>query len=263
MPASRRRTRRNDPLASPEAVREVLDKVRNGCPDILPKSEAQLVRMLESARHHVRSPAGAVNRGRPRRWPRDKVVLVARKLKAVLGRETGGRISPSSFISLYVPILRYPVDVAAALAQGEINIREAAYLARLTPERLKCNTREARQARAEMVKAHVLTNGSQTSLHLRVKAVLGEIPEERWNSGEAVRLKADALIRENPYDPRHLFYEEIQRLTDAMNQIEASELKGEELGAVLRQINKLFNMLRRIKQQGRGKHDKSSVGSVR
>ena len=263
MRASRRRTRRADPLASPEAVRDVLDKLRGQCPDALPKSETQLVRMLESVRHYGRSPAVSGKRGRPRRWPRDEVALVAKKLKALLGRETGGRVSQSSFVSLYLPLLRYPADVTAALNQGEINIREAAYIARLTPERLKCSTREARQARGEMVKAHLLTNGSQSSLRLRVKAILGEILEESANSGEAGRLKADALLRENPHDPRHLFYEEIQRLTDAMNQIEVSELKGEELGAVLRQIDKLFNMLRRIKQQGRGKHDKSSVGSIR
>jgi hypothetical protein len=259
MRASRRRTRRTDPLASPEAVRDVLDKLRGQCPDILPKGEAQFIRMLESVRHHVRSPAVAGVRGRPRRWSRDKVILAARKLKAVLGRETGGRVSPSSFVSLYLPILRYPADVAAALAQDEINIREAAYLARLTPERLKCSPREVRQARTEMVKAHVLTNGSQSTLRLRVKAILGEIPEEIWKSGDSGSLKADALIRENPYDPRHLFYEEIQRLIDAMNQIEAEDLNSEELGAVLKQIDKLFNTLQRIKNQGQSKHNQPSA----
>jgi hypothetical protein len=259
MRASRRRTRRADPLASPEAVREVLEKLRSKCPDVLPKSEVQLVRMLESVRHHERSPAGPGKRGRPRRWPRNEVALVARKLKAVLVTETGGRVSQSSFVSLYLPLLRHPTDVTAALTQGEINIREAAYLARLTPERLKCSTREARQARDEMVKAHALTNGSQSSLRRRVKAILGEIPEGISNSAEAGRLKADALLRENPHDSRHLFYEEIQRLTDAMDQIEADELKGEALGGLLRQIDKLFNMLRRIKQQGGGKHSKNSA----
>lgn len=191
-------------------------------------------------------------RGRPRRWPREEVALVARKLKPVLRKETGNRISQSSFISLYLPILRYPTDVAAALTRREINIREAAYLARLTPERLKCSSREARHTRGEMVKAHVLTNGSQRSLRLRVKAILGEIPEESSNSGEAGRLKADVLLKENPHDPRHLFYEEIQRLTGAMNQVKADELEGRALGEILRQIDKLFNTLRRIKQQGHG-----------
>jgi hypothetical protein len=260
MRASRRRTRRVDPLASLEAVRDVLERLRGQCPDVLPKSETQLVRMLESVRHYGRGPTASGKRGRPRRWPRDEVALVAKKLKSVLRQETGHRVSHSSFISLYLPILRYPADVAAALNQGQINIREAAYLARLTPERLKCNTREARQARSEMIKAHLLTNGSQSSLRLRVKAILGELSEVSWNSGEAGWLKADALLSENPHDPRHLLYEEIQRLTYAMNQVEVEEIEGETLGKVLRQIDKLFNMLLRIKQHGRGKHAKSSAG---
>lgn len=248
MPASRRRARHADPLASPKAVRDVLDKLREHCPDTLPKSELRLVRMLESARHSERRGPVAETRGRPRHWPRDDVALVSRKLNAVLRRETASRVSLSSFVSLYLPILRYTADVTAALAQEEINIREASYLARLTPERLKCSAREARQARVEMVKAHVLTGGSQSSLRLRVKAILGELPEGRKNPGEVGRQKADELLRKNPHDPRHLFYEEVQRLTDAMDQIEADDLKGESLSEVLRQIDKLFNMLRRIKK---------------
>jgi len=249
MRASRRRTRQADPLASPEAVRAVLDKLRGRCSAVLPKSELQLARMLESVRHYERHPTVSEMRGRPRRWPRHEVILIAKKLKAVVGRETDSRISTSSFVSLYLPLLRYPSDVTSALTKGEINIREAVYLARLTPERLKCSAQEARKARSEIVKAHVLTNGSQNSLRLRVKAILGEIPEESLNSGEAGRLKSDALLRKDPYDPRHLFYEDIQRLADAMSQIEADELNGKELGAVLRQIDKLFNMLQRIKKQ--------------
>lgn len=249
MRASRRRKRRVDPLASPVAVRDVLEKLRGHCPDILPKSEAQLIKMLESVRHHVRRPAGSGKRGRPRRWPREEVALVAKKLNALLARETGGRISQSSFVSLYLPLLRYPTDVAAALIHGEINIREAAYLARLTPERLKCGRREARQTRVEIIKSHVLTNGSQSNLRLRVKAILGEISAKELNSRELGRLKADAMLKENPYDPRHLFYDELQRLTNAMNQIEADGLNGQELGAFLRQIDKLFNMLQRRKSK--------------
>lgn len=229
----------------------MLDRLRCQCPDVLPKSETQLVKMLESVRHYERSPAVPGKRGRPRRWPRDEVALVSRKLKTVLAREAGSRVSQSSFISLYLPLLRYPADVTVTLTQGEINIREAAYLARLTPERLNCSTRDARKTRVKIVKAHVFTNGSQSSLRLRVKAILGELPEEMSNSGAAGWLKADELLKKNPYDPRHLFYEEIQRLTDAMNQVEADELKTKELGAILRQLDRLFNMLRNIKRHER------------
>jgi hypothetical protein len=246
--AARRRTRRPDALASTEAVRGVLGGLRSLCAELLPANERQLVRMLESVRHYGRRPATGEGRGRPRRWPREDVAVVAKKLKTVLRQETGGRVSPSSFVSLYLPILRYPADVSAALGSGEINIREAAYIARLTPERLKCKGNEARRVRGEMIKGHILTNGSQNSLRLRVKAMLGENAIADDDLRELGRQKADALLRLNPHDARHLFFEEIQRLTDAMRQVEPDDIKDDRLGEFLRQIDKLFNLLRRMKR---------------
>jgi hypothetical protein len=51
MRASRRRTRRKDCLASPKAVRSILDQLRRRCPKVLPGVERQVVKMLESVRH--------------------------------------------------------------------------------------------------------------------------------------------------------------------------------------------------------------------
>lgn len=79
----------------------------------------------------ITSGAASETRGRPRRWPRDDVALVSRKLKAVLRRETGGRVSMPSFVSLYLPILRYPSEITAELVQEEINIKEASINERL------------------------------------------------------------------------------------------------------------------------------------
>lgn len=247
MSTSRRRTRRPDPLASPEAVRRLLEQLRRQCPEVLPRGERQVSRMLESVRHHERRPATEEGRGRPRRWPRADVAAVAVKLRKLLGREAGGRVSPSSFVSLYLPILRYPSDIGAALGAGEINVREAAYLARLTSERLNCVPQQARQLRGELMRAHLLANGSQSSLRLRVKAALGETVGSEPTPGKSGRQKADELIRKNPYDPRHLFYDEVQRLVETMNEIGPEDLKGESLGELLRQIDKLLNMLRRAK----------------
>jgi hypothetical protein len=205
--------------------------------------------MLESVRHYESRPVVDETRGRPRRWPREQVAEVAGKLRRILDRKTGGRVSPSSFVSLYLRVLRYPADVAAALAEGEINIREAAYLARLVPERLRQTPQQARQLRAEILKVHLKTNGAQESLRLRVKAALGELPEGPSRPGKPSRQKADELIRQNPYDARHLFYEELQLLIEAMQQVEPDDLKGKRLGEFLRQLDKLLSMLRRNKQR--------------
>lgn len=251
MNSSRRRTRRPDPLASPEAVRRILDQLCRRCPRILPKSERQIMKMLESVRHYERHPAVAGNRGRPRRWPLEDVEVVTEKLTDILERKTEGRVSLSSFVSLYLRILRYPVDVTNALSEGAINIREAAYLARLTPERMNCSPPQSRELRKKLLEAHLLTQGSQSSMRQRVKAALGEWPEAELKRGKTGRQKADELLVEDPYDARHLFYEEIQHLTDAMRQVDPEDLKGKSLSEFLRQIDKLLSMLRRVKKRGR------------
>jgi hypothetical protein len=148
-----------------------------------------------------------------------------------------------------LPVLRYPVDVTNALSLGEINIREAAYLARLTPERLEYAPRAARQLRAEILKAHLLTKGSQESLRQRVKIALGVTFEQALTRGKSGRQMADELIKENPYDARHLFYEEIQQLIEAMREIKPGDLKGKSLGEFLWQVDKLLSMLRRARQR--------------
>ena len=247
MRSSRRRNRRQDPLASPDAVRCILDHLRRQLPSTVPDSERQLIRMLESARHYERRRTIDGSRGRPRRWAREDVAKVAEKLGKIMGQRTSSRVSASSFISLYLPLLRYPTDIIGALVEGDINIRESSYLARLTQERLKCTRQEAQRIRAELLKAHLLTGGSQNSLRLRVKAMLGELPAGEVKPGRSGRWKADRLIKRNPYDARHLFYEEIQLLVEGMGQIEPDELKGKRLGEFLRQINKLLSMLRRAK----------------
>ena len=128
-------------------------------------------------------------------------------------------------------------------------LETAAYLSRLTPERLRRLPREARRLRADLLEAHLLTNGSQSTLRRRVKTALGELPVEEIRPNKSGRQKADQLIAENPYDARHLFYEEIQQLTDLMRRIEPEELKGKMLSEFLLQIDKLLNMLRRIKKR--------------
>jgi hypothetical protein len=212
-----------------------------------------MVKMLESVRHYVVRPVVNESRGRPRRWPREDVAEVAEKLRKILDRKTGGRVSPSSFVSLYLRILRYPTDITAALNERKINVRESTYLARLTPERLGCVPQQARQLRGEILKAHLKTSGSQDSLRLRVKTVLGELPEGAKKSGKSGRQKADELVTQNPYDASHLFYEEIRLLIEAIREIEPDDLKGKMLTEFLRQIDKLLNMLLRVKQRKRNK----------
>src|SRR2546423_4303185 len=162
MRATRRRQRTIDPLASPEAVRSICDRLRARLPDLIPTSEKQLMRFLYAVRHVERRPATDTNRGRPGRWPREELMKAASQLRGLLERETSGRVSVNSFIGQYLPIIQFPSDVTDALCSGLINIQEAAQLARLTAERLDCSPTAARGRRAEFLQQHLAVQGSQT-----------------------------------------------------------------------------------------------------
>src|SRR5918912_4012620 len=110
MRATRRRSRTTDPLADPSAVRAVFEKLRERMPDLIPSSEKQLLRFLYAVRHVERKPATDTKRGRPPRWPRERLLEAAAQLRAILKRETSGRLSLNSFLGQYLPLLDFPDD---------------------------------------------------------------------------------------------------------------------------------------------------------
>ena len=148
-----------DPLATPEAVRSVCDALRARLPDLIPTSEKQLMRFLYAVRHVERRHATDTLRGRPSRWPREKLTEAASVLRGLLERETRGRVSVSSFIGQYLPLLQFPSDVTDALSSGHVNLQEAAQLARLTAERLGCSPAAALARRAELLQQHLAVQG--------------------------------------------------------------------------------------------------------
>jgi len=98
----------------------------------LQHNQKELVKFLYGIRHIERCPATDTRRGRPSRWPRENLLKAAGVLRNILERETSGRVSLSSFIGQFIPILAFPSDVTEALSSGDINLQEAAQLARLT-----------------------------------------------------------------------------------------------------------------------------------
>lgn len=124
MRAARHRRRELDPLASPEAVRAVCRLLREQMPDIIPSSEKQLARFLLAVRHVERRPATDTKRGRPSRWPREKLIEAVSQLRGILERETRGKVSVNSYIGQYLPILEFPADVVEGLSSGPISRKQ-------------------------------------------------------------------------------------------------------------------------------------------
>jgi hypothetical protein len=102
MRATRRRTRTPDPLASPEAIRAICKQLRDRLPELIPASEKQLLRLLYAVRHVERHPSTDTLRGRPGRWPREKLLEAASIRRGILQRETSGRVSLNCFVPLEI-----------------------------------------------------------------------------------------------------------------------------------------------------------------
>lgn len=260
MRAARRRHRTIDPLATPEAVRSVCDQLQARLPDLIPASEKQLMRFLYAVRHVERRPATDTLRGRPSRWPRERLTEAASILRALLERETRGRVSVSSFIGQYLPLLQFPSDVTDALSSGHVNLQEAAQLARLTAERLDCSSQAARARRGELLQQHLAVQGSQTRLRSRVKELLGETQEPEISSESMAQVvtQVDEMLEIDPHDTRHMFWEEMKRIFFAMREIRPEDLDDETMDEFMSAMDQLSNILYRIEKK-RQKRERPTV----
>jgi hypothetical protein len=251
MRATRRRQRTPDPLTRPEAVRAVCEELRSRMAGVIPNSEKQLIRFLYAVRHVERRPATDTKRGRPSRWKREDIVSAASHLRAVLQRETFGRVSLNSFIGQYLLILDFPPDVQEALSDGRLNLQEAAQLSRLTAERMESTPVKAKSIRAELLRSHLLTRGSQNSLRARVKEILGEVVTISSREMAGVVQKVDELLEIDPSDKRHLFYEEMKRFFYAMREIQPEDVDDESLDEFMAAADQISNAIYKIELKRR------------
>jgi hypothetical protein len=251
MRANRRRQRKPDPLAHPEAIRSVFESLRGLLPDVIPQSEKYLIKMLNAVRNVERRPASDTQRGRPSRWKRTDLIRVANHLRLLLDRETQGRISLNSFISLYVRILDFPSDIVEALVAGEVNLFEATQLSRLTAERLTMTPSKARELRGEIIRAHTLAQGSEAGLRARVIDQLSEKNTQSVHreSGNLVTDVVDELIEINPYDTRHLFWEELRRIATALRNVTPEDVDDKILDDFLSASDQLSTVLARVEKR--------------
>lgn len=263
MRAHRRRQRRPNPLSHPESIRALLRQLREQLPEIIPTSEKQLIKLLNAVRNVERRPSTDTRRGRPSRWRREKLLQVGSHLRALLDRETQGRISLNSFIGLYLRVLIFPPDIQAALAAAEINLFEAAQLARLTPERLGVSLPEARRQRAELLRAHLMAHGSQAALMARVSEQLGErvgkvVEGASEDLGYTV---VDELLEVDPHDTRHMFWEELRRISFALRSVTPDDIDEKVLEDFLSASDQLSGVLVRIekRRQQRGVHARAKL----
>lgn len=247
MRATRRRSRTPDPLARPEAIRLICEELRSRMPGVIPNSQKHLIRFLYAVRHVERRPATDTKRGRPSGWQREDLVSAGGHLRAILERETQGRVSLNSFIGQYLPVLDFPLDVREPLGRGDINLFEAHQLARLTAKRLGCTEGEARSNRWRLLEAHLLKQESSARLRERVREALGEMHEPDPAETEAVAVfKADELLEADPLDASHLFFEELRIISRALREIGPEEVTDDDLSEIMPAVDQITLTLQKI-----------------
>jgi hypothetical protein len=247
MRATRRRNRQSDPLASPEAVTAIFSKLRFVLPEIIPSRDKDLIRMLRAARHIQRYSATDTKRGRPSPWKREDLLKVSTSLNGILERETSSHISLASFVDHYLRLLDFPADVLVALSRGEINLFEASQLARVTAERLSSTSSQAKRTRSELLSTHLQTKESGPRLRQRVNELFRASADEA-RGGEAIEAELN-LEDFDPYDPTHLFWDQIKQLGFALRDIRREYVMDEEIDELLKASEPVLTILARIQRR--------------
>lgn len=248
--ATRRRTRKTDSLAAPDAVRTIIEQLRASLPEIIPQRDKDLVRMLRAVRHVQRYPATDTRRGRPSHWQREDLLKVAAQLGTILDRETSSRTSPASFIDHYLRLLDFPAEVIDALAAGEINLFEAEQFARITSERLQSTSRRAKSVRVELLSTHIQTKESGERLRQRVIELLREASAAETGMDVTNEVQAVENLEDfDPYDSTHLFWEQIKQLGFAFRYIRREDVTDEEIEELLKASEPIMAVLSKIQRR--------------
>jgi hypothetical protein len=234
-------------LASAEAVISLFSQLRAALPEIIPRKDKDLIRMLRAARHIQRYAASDTKRGRPSHWKREDLIKVSLSLNDLLARETSSHISLASFVDHYLRLLAFPADVLSALSRGEINLFEAAQLARVTANRLGHTSSHARRTRAELLSTHLQTKESGPRLRQRVNELLRASTDEAGR-GEVTETELN-LEDFDPYDATHLFWDQIKQLGFALRDIRPEDVNDEEIDELLRVSEPVLTILARIQRR--------------
>jgi hypothetical protein len=175
---------------------------------------------------------------------------VGARLAEILDRVTSCRISVASFVDHYLRLPDFPADVLQALAAGEINLFEAAQLARLTPARLGVSPAQAKRTRADLLAAHLQTKLSGSRLRERVLEMLRGAPPKPSADKEVA--PDEDLEDFDPYDPTHLFWDQIKQLGFAFREIRRGDVTDEEIEELLKASEPILAILSRIRRRKEG-----------
>lgn len=223
--------------------------MRSALPDLIPRKDKELVRLLRAARHAQRYPATDTKRGRPGKWKREDLLRVAARLGDILDRETSSHISIASFVDHYLRLPNFPADVIEALESEVINLFEAEQLARVTAARLGVAPTQAKRTRSELLSSHLQTRASGERLRQRVNELLRALPAEAGEASGEMNIELEDLEDFDPYDSTHLFWEQLKQLGFAFREIRREDVTDDEVEELLKASEPILLILSRIQRR--------------
>lgn len=203
--------------------------------------------MLRAVRHIQRYSATDTKRGRPSKWKREDLLKVATRIDDILARETSSRLSVASFIDHYLRLVDFPDDVTESLTAGSINLFEAAQLARINPKDLNIPSVKAKKIRTELLLSHLQTKESGGQLRNRISELIrmASIGEGISEVGQNVEDLEDF----DPYDPTHLFWDQLKHLAFSLRDVRREDVLDEEIDELLKACEPILNILARIQRR--------------
>lgn len=230
-------------------MRSIIERLRLVLPELIPRNDKELLRLLRAARHAQRYSATDSRRGRPGKWKREDLLRVAARLGDILDRETSSHISFSSFVDHYLRLLNFPSDVIEALETEEINLFEAEQLARITSKRLGVTNGQVKRTRADLLSSHLQTKASGERLRQRVNELLRTSVAQAGEISSELDAEPDDLEDFDPYDSTHLFWEQLKQLGFAFREIRHEDVTDEEIEELLKASEPILDILSRIQRR--------------
>jgi hypothetical protein len=172
---------------------------------------------------------------------------VAARLGDILERETSPHISQASFVYHYLRLLEFPSDVIEASEGGDINLFEASQLARIAPKGLTTSPSQTRRRRADLLSTHLQTKESGPRLRQRVNELLHDSANEA--GAYEIAYSEQDLEHFDPYDPTHLFWDEIKQLGFALRDINREDVIDQEIDDLLKASEPILTILSRTQRR--------------
>lgn len=248
-----RRYRRNlDPYQTLNKFSELLGLMKSSV-YLKGVSDEDFKKLLYAIQYAERFPAKTSKSGRRARFDATFLFDSSLKIKSVLLKETGERISLARFVTTYLAIPNYPSDIQKALDVNKINLEEARILARVNRRALgETIKRKPSEIRKEIIDSHLKRQGTQAELKRRVDERLKITPKSQARNVTAnvalLDASVDELLEFNESDTEHLLWEEIKGLVYLMRAIDSSLIDDETTEQILGDLDSIKLRLLKFKR---------------